>query len=104
MKSKVLCLSVISPTVNNIGEIYLVICDNEFYYYIQVIGIARYRVQQTDGGTVDISLAKNIRGSEEFPKELRHKEHCGMDLRVTNIFPYDSENENYFGFCKLIPE
>ena len=104
-------LSVISPTVNNIGSVYLVICDNEFYYYLQVVGItklgiAKYRIQQTDGGYTDVDLAINIEINKNFPEELKHKEHKDKDinLTVTGIFSYDEMQESYFGFCKLKPE
>lgn len=103
-KEKYKSLRYISPTTINIGSIYSVICDYEFHYYVQIIGKNMYRIQQTDQTYLDFTLKKSIRKSQLFPDILRHEKHKKMDLMVTNIFPYDSENENYFGFCKLIPE
>lgn len=97
-------LSVISPTVNNIGCVYLVICNNEFYYYVQIIGKNRYRIQQIDQTYLDFTLKKSVKISQYFPFRLRYKKHRKMNLIVSKIFPYDKENEDYFGFCKLIPE
>ena len=96
----------ICPTINNIGNVYVVIIKNGesfITYYIQVIGIAIFRVQ-SGREYFDMNLTQNLEVGMPLPTPMIDSQYAHIPHIIDCIIGYDEDNEHLFGNCILKPE
>jgi len=96
----------IIPSINNIGNVYAIVIENDYchiIYYIQVIGIANYRIQSGKKYS-DIKLTQNLEVGLRLPTPIIDAEYLNTPHIIDSIIGYDEDNEYLFGQCTLKPE